>query len=77
MFFVLRGGTFTHNGVHCTFEVLVKAFGVKDKTVKKIAGIVHELDLKDGQFANPEIKGIGEILAGIRRIAKDDAEALE
>lgn len=75
--FDIRGGEFTHNGVYCTFEFLVKAFGVKDKAVKKIAGIVHELDLKDEKYTNPEIKGIGEILSGIRKISKDDTEALE
>lgn len=75
--FDIAGGEFTHNGVHCTFEVLVKAFGIKDKAVKKIAGIVHELDLKDEKFTNPETKGIEEILSGIRRTSNNDTDALE
>ena len=75
--FDMAGGEFTHNGVHCTFEVLVKAFNIKDKTVKKIAEIVHELDLKDEKFTNPEIKGIEEILSGIRKTSNDDTEALK
>lgn len=75
--FDMAGGEFTHNGVHCTFEVLVKAFDIRDKAVRKIAGIVHELDLKDEKFTNPEIKGIEEILSGIRRASNNDIDALE
>jgi len=75
--FDIVGGEFTHNGVHCTFEVLAKAFNIKDKIVKKIAGIVHELDLKDEKFSSPEVKGIEAILSGIRRTSNNDTDALE
>jgi hypothetical protein len=75
--FDMRGGEFTHTGDRCTFEVLVKSFGLKDKTLKRIAGIVHELDIKDEKFKNAEAAGIEEILTGIRKTAKTDAEALE
>jgi hypothetical protein len=75
--FDIRGGRFTHAGDLCTFEVLMKSFAVKDKTLKKIAEIVHELDLKDDKFRTPEAKGIEDILSGIRKTVKDDREALE
>jgi len=75
--FDIRGGEFTHIGDMCTFEVLIKAFGLKDKTLKKIAEIVHELDIKDEKHKNPEAKGIEDILTGIRKTAKGDLEALE
>jgi hypothetical protein len=75
--FDIRGGRFTHADDLCTFEVLMKSFAVKDKTLRKIAEIVHELDLKDDKFRAPEAKGIEEILSGIRKTAKDDHEALE
>jgi hypothetical protein len=75
--FDIRGGRFTHAGDLCTFEVLMKSFSLKDKTLRKIAEIVHELDLKDDKFRNPEAKGIEDILSGIRKIAKDDREAFE
>lgn len=73
----IRGGEFTHVGELCTFEVLVKSFGIRDKAVKKIAGIVHDLDVKDEKYHHPETSGIEEILTGIRKTAKDDADALE
>ncbi len=75
--FDIKGGEFTHIGDNCTFEVIVKAFGLKDRAVRKIAEIVHELDIKDDKFSNPETKGIGEILTGIRATAKEDVDALE
>ena len=75
--FDIRGGRFTHAGDLCTFEVLMKAFVLKDKTLRKIAEIVHELDLKDDKFRTPAAKGIEDILSGIRKTAKDDYEALE
>ena len=74
--FDIRGGRFTHAGDLCTFEVLMKSFSLKDKTLRKIAEIVHELDVKDDKFRNPEAKGIEDILSGIRKTAKDDNESM-
>jgi len=75
--FDVSGGTFTHLGDLCTFEVLVKAFGLKDKTVRRIAEIVHELDIKDDKYRNAEAAGLEEILSGLRKSVKDDTELLE
>lgn len=75
--FDMRGAEFTHAGDLCTFEVLVRSFGVKDKAVKKIAEIVHDLDVKDEKYAKPETAGVEEILTGIRKTAKNDTDGLE
>jgi len=75
--FDIRGGAFTHVGDFCTFEALVRAFGIKDRAVKKIAEIVHELDMKDEKFKNTGASGIEDILTGIKTTAKNDAEILE
>jgi len=75
--FDMRGGEFTHVGELCTFEVMVKSFGLKDKAVRRLAEIVHELDVKDEKYANPEARGVEDILSGIRKTVKDDADALE
>ncbi len=75
--FDMKGGEFTHQGDLCTFEVLVRSFGIKDKAVKKIAELVHDLDVKDEKYGKPEALGVEEILTGIRKTAKDDADALE
>ncbi|MBI5198464.1 MAG: chromate resistance protein [Nitrospirae bacterium] len=75
--FDIRGGEFTHHGDMCTFEVIIRTFGLKDRAVKRIARIVHEIDLKDDKYRNPEATGLEEILTGIRKVSIDDTEALE
>ncbi len=75
--FDVRGGEFTHTGDMCTFEVILKTFGLKDKALKKIAEIVHELDMKDEKYKNPESRGIEELLRGLIKTAKGDTEILE
>lgn len=75
--FDVRGGEFTHAGDMCTFETLVRTFAIKDKAAKKIAELVHELDMKDSKYNVPEAKGIEDILSGIRKTAKSDTEILE
>ena len=75
--FDVREGEFTHVGDLCTFEALVKSFGLKDKTLKKIAEIVHDLDTKDEKYKSAEAKGVEDILTGIRKTAADDRDALE
>jgi len=75
--FDVSGGTFTHMGNLCTFEVLVKSFRLKDSAIRKIAEIVHELDIKDDKYGNAESAGLEEILSGLRKAVKDDHELLE
>jgi hypothetical protein len=75
--FDIRGAEFTHQGDLCTFEVLIKSFGIKDKAVKRIAEVVHDLDVKDEKYNNPETSGIEDILTGIRKTENNDDTALE
>ncbi len=75
--FDVRGGEFTHVEDMCTFEIILKSFGLKDKGLKKVAESVHEIDLKDGKYDSPEAKGIEKILTGIRKAGKNDTEILE
>jgi hypothetical protein len=55
----------------------MKSFGLRDRTLKKMAEIIHDLDMKDDKFNAGEAKGIEHILEGIRRTAADDRTALE
>jgi hypothetical protein len=75
--FDIKNGEFSHQGDFCTFEVMIKVFGLKDKALKKMAQIVHEIDLKDEKYSAPEAKGIEELLNGIRKTVKADGEILE
>ena len=55
---------FTHHGEDCTFETLVKHFGINDKSVQKIAEIVHDADLENDKFRRAEGFGIQHTLKG-------------
>ncbi len=74
--FDVSGGEFTHSGDLCTFEVLIKSFALKDKALRQLAEIVHDLDLKDNKYQSPEAPGIEELLNGIRKTSTDDHDAL-
>ena len=71
------GAEFTHVGDLCTFEVLMKTFGLNDQAVGILAEIVHQLDLKDEKYKHPAAEGLREIFDGIRKTTANDHEALE
>lgn len=75
--FDMQGAEFTHSGELCTFEVMVSAFAIKDKAVKRMAQVVHELDIKDGKYQAPEARGIEDLLVGLRKTTRDDHELLD
>ncbi len=56
---------FTHEGDLCTFEVLVRRFGLADPALRAIAEIVHDVDVKDSKYGREEAPGIGQLVAGI------------
>ena len=65
---------FTHEGEQCTFEVLIRRFGLAQRGLEQLAEIVHDIDLKDGKFARPEALGLERLLAGVAlRHADDEA----
>ncbi|MEW6221217.1 MAG: chromate resistance protein ChrB domain-containing protein [Thermodesulfobacteriota bacterium] len=74
--FDMPGAEFTHVGELCTFEVLLRAFNLKEKALWRLAEAVHDLDMKDGKHQSSEAAGIEQILAGIRKTAPDDQTAL-
>ena len=74
--FDVLGAEFGHHGDDCTFETLVKRFGVKDRRVKVIAEIVHEADLHDGKFTRNEAAGVDLAINGLVEAVPDDHELL-
>jgi hypothetical protein len=73
----VRNGDFTHVDDLCTFEFLIRAFGLDGKGLSHLAGIVHDIDIKDGKFAAPEAHVIEMIIKGIRNRALSDSETLK
>ncbi|MBI1847262.1 MAG: chromate resistance protein [Candidatus Rokubacteria bacterium] len=75
--FDILGVEFGHHGEDCTFETLVKRFGIKDRRIKALAEIVHEADLADGKFTRTEAPGVDLTLKGLATGIQDDQELLE
>ncbi|MEE9604830.1 MAG: chromate resistance protein ChrB domain-containing protein [Candidatus Scalindua sp.] len=75
--FDMYHGEFSHQGDNCTFETILKRFNIKDKALKNIAKIVHDIDLKDEKFDRNEAKGIDCILRGLMKNFKNDNALLE
>jgi hypothetical protein len=73
--FDMFGVEFSHQGDGCTFETLVRLFGVKEPAIGRIAAVVHDLDLKDGRFGAPECGTVGTVIEGLQLAYADD-EAL-
>jgi hypothetical protein len=71
--FDMRVAEFGHTGNLCTFETLLAAFGLGDPALQALAGIVHEIDLRDGP-ASPEAAGIDAVLRGWAAAGWPDAE---
>jgi hypothetical protein len=63
---------FGHQGEDCTFETLLKRFGLKDRALQALAEIIHDADLKDAKFGRDETKGIDVVLKGLATTNPDD-----
>jgi hypothetical protein len=67
---------FGHEGDACTFETLVKEFGIADRRVTKLAQAIHDADLEDEKFGRGEAIGIARVLAGWNEQGVADDELL-
>jgi hypothetical protein len=67
---------FTHHDDDCTFETLVKRFGIQDKTVRKIGEMIHDADLDDAKFQRIECVGIDRLLKGWAKQGFSDEDLL-
>jgi hypothetical protein len=76
-FDMYQAGGFRHDGELCTFEVLLDRFGVDDAGVKRLAEIVHDIDLKEDRYHSPHTATIAGLVEGLRASIPDDAKLLE
>jgi hypothetical protein len=72
------GVEFTHHGEDCTFETLIRRFGLgADRGLREIAEIVHDIDLKDDKFHRLEAAGLDATVRGLSELLKDDRKLLQ
>jgi hypothetical protein len=68
---------YTHEGGRCTFETLLLRAGLRDRALRAIGEIVHDIDCKDEKFARAEAPGVAALLRGLVRSSADDTNRLE
>jgi hypothetical protein len=74
--FDMFGVEFSHQDEGCTFETLCAVFAIQEPAVRRIAAIVHDLDLKDGRFAAHEAPTVGTVIEGMLLSIPADAALL-
>ena len=67
---------FTHEGDLCTFEVLLRRFGLADPALRQLAEVVHDVDVKDAKYGRDEAPGLAQLVAGIAAAHASDEDRL-
>lgn len=75
--FDIPGVKYSHRRGHCTFITFLKEHHLKDPILQQIGHIVDEADVVQEVAVEPVSPGLDFICHGIRRISKDDHEALK
>jgi hypothetical protein len=75
--FDVFGAVFGHHGEDCTFEVLIKTFGIQDPALQQIAEIIHDIDLKDHKFGRTEASGLDIVIRSLAQSSGDDHQLLK
>jgi hypothetical protein len=75
--FDMYGGIgFGHEAEGCTFETLLRSFAIKDRRALRIAQAIHDADIGDAKYGNPEALGIERVLVGWDSQGLSDDELL-
>lgn len=75
--FDMVDGRFSHVGEDCTFETLLKSFGIDDPAARRIGEMVHAADLEDGKYPHVECVGIDRLLKGWAKLGWTDEKLIE
>jgi hypothetical protein len=71
--FDMRGAELSHHGGDCSFETVLRRYGLDDPVLWDIARIVHEADLDDDRFDAPEAPGLDVLCRGLSMVLDDRA----
>ncbi|GIK67572.1 MAG: hypothetical protein BroJett018_53660 [Chloroflexota bacterium] len=75
--FDIPGVRLSHRQGQCSFQTILREYGLKDPILKHMAQIVTEADLVQEVSIEPAAYGLDLICRGLRRISPDDYVALE
>ncbi len=75
--FDMRGGEYSHEGVHCTFEVMVERHGLSgDLALIEMGRIIRDADVPPSRSRRPEGAGLDAVIRGFQLSIPDDHEKL-
>ena len=69
--FDVPGAELSHHGPDCTFETMLRRYGLDDPVLWDLARIVHEADLADARFDAPEAPGLDAVTRGLSFVLAD------
>jgi hypothetical protein len=75
--FDMPGAAIGHHGGGCSMETLIERAGLTDRRLRRVADIVHDIDLKDGRHRHPETAGFEQLLVGLITSTPADDDRLE
>ena len=70
--FDMPGVDLSHHGADCTFETLLRRHDLTDPVLWRIAALVHEADVDDGQYDAPEAPGFDLALRALSMVETDE-----
>ena len=73
--FDMVGVALSHHGDDCTFETMLRVYGLDDPVLWDVARIVHEADLADDRYIAPEAVGLDAMCRGLT-LTLPDSEIL-
>ena len=75
--FDIPGVELSHHDGHASFHAFLRRYELADPVLHRIARVVDEADTVQEAALEPAAAGLDLICRGIRRISRDDREALE
>jgi hypothetical protein len=75
--FDMRGADLSHHtgddgAEDCSFETFLRRYDLTDPVLWHIARVVHEADLDDGRYDEPEARGLDTLTRGLSMVATDN-----
>lgn len=74
--FDVPGAEFSHQGAECSFDALIKKYGLTDPALQRLSLIVRGADT-GAPSLTPEASGLEAIAEGFRLVYQDDLEQLD
>jgi hypothetical protein len=70
--FDMRGVELSHHDGDCSYETILRRYGLDDPVLWDVAQIVHEADLADDRYGAPEAMGVDVVCRGLSMVRPDE-----